>query len=398
MPRGSGAFVVWLLAAMCARTGVAAVAEGTTTEETPKASGYDPAEGFVLRSPDDSYLLRVGLQCAYRFEPRYLNGASQNRDSIYSARPSLRGNVVRPWIKFLTAAELADNPPYLLFAYVDVRPVDAFGIRAGQQDTPFSRHESFGLYRVLLPETGAVPDYFWTGRDKGITAYGALGADRIDYYAGYYGGSPLRQFTTIAGNYVVEGRLTVNPMGKTGDAEYAYVLGDTPAPTRVSFTIEAYLGNIQDASENFDPNSFNYTATPSGTTNKERAGGADFLFQSSRVVFFTEGYLRRTYPSGSASYLSLGLWGQLGVLLVPRRLDAAVRISWTDPSTTLADDLFFSAEGQIAYYISAPTLILKIRYGYGDQESPGMTALGAVTLPATAGRTQLITLQINLSF
>ncbi len=396
MSRGPRAIVACAVVSMCAGRGVAANAEGGDTEREPGLSGYDPGEGFVLQSPDESYRLRIGLQGAYRFEPRYLNGVSQNRDAIYSARPSLGGNVVRPWITFLTTAELADNPPYLLYAYLDVRPVKAFGIRGGQQDTPFSRHESFGLYRGLFPETGPVPDYFWTGRDKGITAYGSLASDRIDYFAGYYGGSPLRQFTTIAGNYLVEGRVTANPMGKTGDAEYAYVLGDTPAPTRVSFTIQGYFGNIQDATENFDPNSFLYTATPTGMTNKERAGGADLFLQSRRLMFLSEGYVRRTYPAGSSSFLSLGLWGQLGVLLLPKRLDAAVRISWTNPSTALADDRFFSAEGQIAYYISAPTLILKLRYGYGDQQSPRMAALGSVTLPATAGRTQLITLQINL--
>jgi Phosphate-selective porin O and P len=392
------ALVVSIVVAMSAGTGLAMAADADTAAGASRASGYDPGEGFVLRSPDGNNALRIGLEGAYRFEPKYLNGVSQDRVAILSARPSLAGNVVRPWIKFLTTAELADNPPYLLYAYLDVRPVKAFGIRAGQQDTPFSRHESFGLYRVLFPETGPVADYFWTGRDKGVTAYGSLDADRLDYYAGYYGGSPLRQFTTIAGNYVVEGRVTVNPMGKVGETEYAYVLGDAPAPTRFSFTLQGYLGKIQDASENFDSDTFLYQATPSGTTNKERAGGADLFFQSRRLMFTTEGYLRRTYPDGSPSYLSLGLWGQLGVLLLPKRLDAAVRISWTNPSTTLADDLFFSAEGQLAYYISAPTLIVKLRYGYGNQQSPGMSALGAVTLPATAGRTQLITFQINLSF
>jgi len=187
-------------------------------------------------------------------------------------------------------------------------------------------------------------------------------------------------------------------MGKLGPTEWAYVLGDTPAPTRISFTVQGYIGNVQDASENFDPNTFNYTATGTGMTNGERAGGADFYLQSRRVMFLTEGYVRRTYPSGAASYLSVGAWGQVGVLLLPKHLDAAVRISWTNPSTTLTDDRFFSAEGQLAYYISAPTLILKLRYGYGNQESPGTMALGSLTLPATAGRTQLITLQINLAF
>jgi hypothetical protein len=49
-------------------------------------------------------------------------------------------------------------------------------------------------------------------------------------------------------------------------------------------------------------------------------------------------------------------------------------------------------------YVRAPTLILKLRYAYADQQTPGMTALGSVKLPGTAGRTQLITFQANLAF
>lgn len=364
----------------------------------PVLGAYDPGKGFVLRSPDDSYLLRVGLQAAYRVEPTYLDGKSQDRTAILSARPSVGGSFVRPWITFLTTAELADNPPYLLYSYIDVRPVQELGVRFGQQDTPFSRHENFGLYRIIFPETGPVSGYFWSGRDKGITLYGSL-AERFDYWAGLYAGSPLRQFTTIAGNYVGEARITVNPMGKMGDAEYAYVLGDGPAPWRVSFTLQGYVGKIQSATQNFDPNSFLFTTTASGMTTKQETGGADIFLQSSRVVFLTEGYVRRTDPlDGSASYTSVGAWAQLGVLIIRQRLDAAVQGDWADPSTSLSNDRFLAGEGQVTYYVKAPMLILKLRYAYADQQTPGTTALGSVKLPGNAGRTQLITFQVNLAF
>jgi hypothetical protein len=364
----------------------------------PLIGSYQPGKGLAIRSADDSYELRVGLQAAYRVEPKFLDGKSQDRTAIVSARPSIGGSLVRPWITFLTTAELADNPPYLLYTYLDVRPVRELGVRFGQQDTPFSRHENFGLYRIIFPETGPVAGYFWSGRDKGVTVYGSV-ADRLDYYAGLYAGSPLRQFTTIAGNYVGVGRITVNPAGRMGDAEYAYVLGDSPAPWRVSFTLQGYVGKIQSATENFDPSSFQYTTTASGMTTEEETGGADIFLQASRVVFLTEGYVRRTDPlDGSASYTSVGAWAQLGVLLVRQRLDAAVQGDWANPSTSLTDDRFLAGEGQVTYYVKAPMLILKLRYAYADQQTPGTTALGSVKLPGTAGRTQLITFQVNLAF
>lgn len=360
--------------------------------------GYDPGHGFVFGAPGGDDTLRVGLQAAYRVEPTFLDGKSQDRTAILSARPSVGGSFVRPWITFLTTAELADNPPYLLYSYLDVKPISAFGVRVGQQDTPFSRHENFGLYRVLFPETGPVAGYFWSGRDKGVTAYGSLPVG-LDYYAGLYAGSPLRQYTTIAGNYVIEGRVTANPMGKMGDAEFAYVLGDSPLPTRISFTLQGYGGKIQSSTQNFDPDSFLFTNTATGMTTTEKTGGADVFLQSSRVMVLAEGYVRRTTPSdGSASYTSLGAWGQVSVLLVRRWLDFAVQGGWTNPSTSLSNDRFLGGEGQVTYYVKAPTLILKLRYAYADQQTPGTTALGSVTLPGTAGRTQLITLQVNLDF
>ncbi len=380
----------------CAVPALAAEANDT---QQPLVGGYEPGRGFAVRSSgDSSYELRVGLQAVYRVEPEYLDGKSQDRTAILSARPSVGGFLLRPWLTFFTNVELAANPPYLLYTYLDARPIPELGIRVGQQDTPFSRHENFGLYRVLFPETGPVSGYFWSGRDKGVTVYGSF-AERLDYYAGFYGGSPLRQFTTIAGNYVGEARLTVNPMGKMGDAEYAYVLGDGPTPWRVSFTLQGYVAKIQSASENFDPDSFLLTATASGMTTSQKTGGADIFLQASRVVFLTEGFVRRTNPlDGTPNYTSVGAWAQLGVLVLRNRLDVAAQVDWADPSTSLSNDRFLAGEGQVAYYVRAPQLIFKLRYAYADQQTPGTTALGSVKLPATAGRTQLITLQVNLAF
>ncbi len=194
------------------------------------ARADDSDDGFYVSSPDGANRLRVGLNAIYRFEPRYRNGSSQDRDAIYVARPYLSGNIFRSWIRFLTEFELAQNPPYLLYSYLEVSPRSYLRFKIGQQDSPISRHENFGVMKVLFPDTDLVAGYFWPGRDKGVTAFGTLGPDQVDYYVGVYGGSPLRQYTTIAGNYVVAGRLTVNPMGKTGDTEFAYALADEPLP------------------------------------------------------------------------------------------------------------------------------------------------------------------------
>ena len=396
-PRAAGVAV--LVSAVSGSAGLWPAGAGAEEAAAPSASlsSHPAAEGFFIASPDGQDRLRVGLNAIYKLEPRTLNGDWQNRDAIYAVRPFVSGTVIRQWIRFLTEAELAQNPPYLLYSYLELRPRAEIGFRIGQQDTPISRHENFGVMRTLLPETDVVAEYFWTGRDKGITAFGALADERVDYYAGVYGGSPLRQFTTLAGNYVLEARATVNPMGRMPESEFAYALAGAPSDTRVSFTLQGYYGKVEDATENFNPNTFNFQPAATGMTDRKGAGGADVWLLAGPVSAYAEAYWRRTDPAGAAAYQSVGAWGQVGVRILPGRLDAAVRTSWANPSTALVGDRFLGGEAQLACYVAAPRLIVKLRYGISDQRSPGSAALGAVTLPAVAGRTQVGTLQVNLA-
>jgi hypothetical protein len=374
----------------------AAFADNQEASEPPCCAGWRVDDGFVIVSSDGRYRLRVGLVAGYKVEPVYRDGSAQDRSAFFVVRPFLAGNLLFPWIKFKTSLELAANPPYLLDSYVEVAPWRALGVRVGQQKTPFSRHKNRGDEQILFPDFDPVASYFWTGRDKGLTVVGSLADRRFDYAAGVYGGSPLRQFVTVAGNYLVEARATVSPLGPSGETEYPYITENDPAGLRPSFSLDGYYGKVQSAVENFDPSAFSFTAMPSGSTQKGGALGADVLLQGRRFAAIAEGYWRRAGPEGSA-FTSLGLWGQLGILLVPHTLDLGVRVSWANPSTTLADDRLIAGEVQLAYYVHAPNLVLKLRYGNGDQHSPGMTALGPVTLPLAAGHTQLVTLQFNLA-
>ena len=76
-----------------------------------------------------------------------------------------------------------------------------------------------------------------------------------------------------------------------------------------------------------------------------------------------------------------------------------MRVNWLDPSTDLDNDYFYSGEAQVAYYVThSPNLVVKLRYGIGEQQSPGMDALGAVALFTRPGELQIGTVQLNLAF
>ncbi len=367
-------------------------------------AGYFRGEGFSIKTIDgeDTFKLRIGLQSAYRFEPYWRDGDAQNRKTFFVLRPFMEGYVFRDWIRFWTSFEFAANPPYLLDSYIEFMPRPEIGFRIGQMWTPYSRHEYFGPQQILFPEWAIVADYFWSGRDKGITMLGVLGDDAlIEYWAGVYSGTPLRQFTAIDGNYVVEGRVTVNPMGPTAANEALYITSEEPVPFRPSFTLQGYLGNVQSAVENFNPTSFRFDVTPSGETRKLATGGFDVWLQGEYFTFLVEGNLRRDNPERGETHNELGIWGQLGVMVVRRTVDVSVRGNFLNPSNHLSDDLFYSVEGNVGYYpFHNQNLVAKLRYGYGHQQTPAADDpdLEGVQLAAPTGDNQLLTLQLGLAF
>ena len=383
-------------------TGAAVSDDGASGTMLGKAGWFPKSGGFIIASPEEDYKLRIGFQSATKLELINRDDEFQDRRTFFVLRPILAGNIYKPWIQFWTTLELARNPIFLLDSYVDIKPWDEFGLRLGQQYTPLSRHESYGPQQILFPEWSPVAEYYWTGRDKGATVFGTL-AEQLEYWVGIYSGSPLRQFTSIAGNYVVQGRVTYSPMGPVGATEYPYIVaeGEPPAPFGVSFTLQGSYGKVQTAEENFNTSTFVFVDTPTGEINKNGTLGADFFIQHSNFAVLVEGYYRDLDPgaAGDPSYQSVGAWGQVGVLLVPRRLDIAARFNWLDASTDLYDDTMVSAELQFAYYVHAPNVVVKLRGGIADQESPSPDVdMGAVKLYLPAGTSYIGTLQLNLMF
>jgi hypothetical protein len=375
-----------------------AAASGEGAPSGVVQSGYTPDQGFFLASPDGDYRLRIGWVGGYKVEPDYNDGKFQDRNEFFVLRPFFEGYVFRPWITFKTELELLGNPPYLLNAYFDVRPIPQFGVRGGLQTTPLSRHKSFAPNEILFPDWAVTAEYFWAGHDKGVTLMSLTFDERVEGYFGLYSGTPLRQFTAVAGNYVVLGRVTVSPLGKIGRTEYPYITYPS-VPFRISLTAQGFYGKITAGTENFDSDSFEFTFTPGTSPSREATAGGDLFLQGTRFVVFGEGYFRRTEPSdGSAKYDAFGIWAQVGVLLVPRWVDFALRGNWIEPSTSLDNVRTLIGEAQVAYYIHAPVLVLKLRYGIGDQQTPGTAALGSLSLPITAGRSQVLTLQLNLAY
>ncbi|MCY1023044.1 porin [Pyxidicoccus sp. MSG2] len=368
-------------------------------EDGPSLTGgFDRQKGFHLQSADGNYLLGLGLQAGYKIEPIFVDGEAESRTAFSFLRPILKGNIYRPWIRFWTSLEMAAFPIYVLDSFVEVQPIDAVGLRAGQQYTPLSRHESWGPQQILFPEFAPIANYFWTGRDKGVTFLGTT--EHLEYYAGIYSGSPLRTITSEPGRYQLNARLTCSPMGKPGYGELPFIMsGDKePPPLNVSFTVQGAGGEVEQIQENFNPEAGIFKIEREGVR-RFATGSVDVFVQARRFSFFGEAYLRRTDPPGDAAHFtSFGAWVQADYVFYKKVLDAGVRLSYLDASGNVDNDLLYVGEAQLAWFVDAPYLALKLRYQIAHQESPDPAAATGLSLAKDPGTTNLITLQVNLSF
>ncbi|GEN13153.1 Phosphate-selective porin O and P [Myxococcus fulvus] len=360
--------------------------------------GYDEKNGFHVQSEDGNYLLGISLQAGYKLEPVYLDGKAESRTAFSFLRPIMRGNIFRPWIRFWTSLELADPPLYLLDSLVEIQPWDELGVRAGQQYTPLSRHESWGPQQILFPEFSTIANYYWTGRDKGVTFFGTM--DRLEYYVGVYGGSPLRSVRSESGKYQLNARATISPMGKPGYGELPYIMsGDKePPPLNVSFTLQGAAGDVSQVKENFNPESGVFEILREGER-RFVTGGVDLFIQARRFSFFGEAYISRVDPMNNArNFSSFGAWVQADYVVYKKTVDVGVRLSYLNPSFDLDDDLLYIGEAQLAWFVNAPHLAFKLRYQIAHQEAANGAEDASVVIPKDPGTSQLITLQLNLAF
>src|ERR1700742_755428 len=94
---------------------------GALTAIASVAHAEDPpdAADTVVTTAPALLKLHLGFTGGYQLEPILVGDTWQDRRAFSVLRPSLRGTIYKPWITFLTSFELANNPPYLVDAYVD---------------------------------------------------------------------------------------------------------------------------------------------------------------------------------------------------------------------------------------------------------------------------------------
>ena len=373
-----------------------------TAPSAPSAT-WIKGEGFRIQSADGNWKLRVGLQVAFQWEPRFPEGGPNNWSNfpLPYVRPRINGTLLRPWIEYWCSLEFRQFPPFLLDCYMDIRPWKFFGLRAGQFWTLLSRHEYLGPQELVFASWAPTADYFWTGRDRGVQLFGET--HYIDWYTSITAGTTLTNTTTVPGNFQLQGRVSINPIGPVGPTEMPWIATDKPVPFRFSFTLQGAWGRVNPNGVGFNNESF-LVLTPQGERDYG-TGAVDFLIQWQRFGFFAEAYGRRVSPRDvpTAPFTQWGAWAQVHYTFWRRNLDGALRYDWIQASASLPSSDFHAGEAQLAWFIYGTSLAVRLRYGVAHQADPGPAPaadpmfLTTVGLPTSPGWLHLVTLQLQLA-
>jgi hypothetical protein len=355
-------------------------------------------EGFRIESADGNYRLRFGLITGLKIEPAWNAGERTVNGVLAFLQPKLSGTFYRPWLSYAIAMELAQGDAYLRDAYIAFQPLEEFGACFGKQGTLISRHEAFNQTQIFFPDYASVAGYFWSGREKGLMVYGSAFDRELDYYLGLYGSAPLRDPLNDPDHYILEARVTASPLGPINDSELPSTFGGGSLPLRASFTLQGYHGKLNASAETESPTQGVLTPEPFDTAQKMTTFGGDLWVQGGPVIVFGEYFARHIEDSDVLpGYSSHGVWGQVVVDVYERLIGAGVRANYLDPKLDLDDDRVVELEGQLAWLIHPPELVLKASYSYLHQDSPDAETLDDFELPFVPGSSHVLTLQITLA-
>jgi hypothetical protein len=186
-------------------------ASADETEPPSPPAAWLKGEGFRIQSADGNWKLRVGLQVAFQWEPRFPEGGPNNWSNfpLPYVRPRINGTLLRPWIEYWCSLEFRQFPPFLLDCYMDFRPWKFFGLRAGQFWTLLSRHEYLGPQELVFVSWAPTADYFWTGRDRGVQLFGET--NYIDWYTQHHRRHDAHQHDDGSGELPVPGARVDQP-------------------------------------------------------------------------------------------------------------------------------------------------------------------------------------------
>jgi phosphate-selective porin OprO and OprP len=353
-----------------------AATDKATEPEPVKPIEYVEYRGIVFRTPDGLFEASLGFNLQVRFTHFDIDAAAGGLDAnefrVRRFKLFMSGFAFDPRLTWRFQADFASTAAnrYLDDAWLNWKFADAVSAQFGQYKTPFSREELYNDGFLQFPERSIAVDAFKPSRDIGFMAAGSFCQNVFAYQAGVFGGDG--QNTLRVSNHVMPMlRLVFNPLGPMGNSEADLQNHKTPA---LSFGANGFLNTLRKTSEAAFESQLNY-AGPSGwlgrnvglfTTGEEveiESWGLDAQFKWHGFSVQAEGFWGQAEGDTSGVRLyAYGWYGQAGYMILPSRLDIAVRYAIVDYNRNVSGDALSTVTAATSYYFRRNSMKLVLDY------------------------------------
>lgn len=199
------------------------------------------------------------------------------------------------------------------------RGKELFVLKAGQFKVPFGRQELTSSGNLQFVDRSLVSNTYALGRDIGLQISGLAWGGKLDWRLGAFNGAGRNVTTNDNRKLQYDGRLTWQPLGAVKLTESD--LAGTPKPL--------FALSLQGERNDRRGTASNYLS--------EILGGDGVLFWRG-LFLFGEYFREERTPGSGPSFRTKGWNLQGGYMLVPGKLELALRYALLDPSNRRRED------------------------------------------------------------
>jgi phosphate-selective porin len=299
-------------------------AQGPTQVTEPKGDGkFHWKDGKTVFETD-----KLKLEWSNRIQFRFTHTDPEEGDGVGSFRIRRAKTKLAGWFwnKDLTYTVQvnwpADLPLEDAYMQYDLTGEKDIMVRAGQYKVPFGRQELTSSGSQQFVDRSQVSNAYSHSRDLGVMVTGSPLDGKLEYSLGIFNGGGLNATRNDNDKYEYVGRVMFQPLGDVKYSESDFESKDSPL---VAFAF------------NFDHND----ARTDDDGNRGEAYGFDGAFKYLGFSATGEYFWRQNTArdeDGDVEFDDQGWYLQGGYLILPKRLEAAVRYGEIDPDKDVDDN------------------------------------------------------------
>jgi hypothetical protein len=240
-----------------------------------------------------------------------------------------------------------------------------FMIKFGQYKVPFGLQELTSSGSQQLVDRSLASNAYFRGRDTGVTVWGVLGENKLEYRAGAFNGNGLTRSTNDNDKFQYNARVTFQPTGSSPLGTYS---GSHQSES--DFETRALGRPIFTISGAFEQNDLANVATDLKTNIKSTLFEIDTIFKY-RGFSATGAYIwgTRTPQEVNPEFDTQGYYAQAGYFLKPEKWELALRYGENDPNKDADNDKVTEIRGGINYFHARHALKVQADFGQVKTEN-----------------------------